>query len=63
MDYMMYYMDEAKRVISTGDYTEVANPTLDIIRKITALGVSCMEDNGVTWRKNPDAKVKGYHGS
>ena len=49
--YMDDYLREAKTVASR-TWGETADPkTLDIIRKITALGVVCMEQNGVVERK------------
>jgi|WetSurMetagenome_2_1015567.scaffolds.fasta_scaffold58665_4 hypothetical protein len=49
--YMYDYLDEAKHLVSRGSYEDCFSPTLEVIRKVTALGVACMEDNGAIERK------------
>jgi len=49
--YMFDYLDEAKHLLSRYDTNTVYEEVLSTIRKITALGVSCMEDNGFIERK------------
>ncbi len=45
--YMKSYLDEAIHQIS---HTAGDKGALDILRKVTALGVACMEDNGAVER-------------
>jgi hypothetical protein len=48
--YMEHYMLEARRIAST-TWGPAAKPAiLDVLRKVTALGVACMEDNGAPRR-------------
>lgn len=46
--FMEHYLQEARRLASTTDLTDVVNENnvLDFVRKVAALGVVCMEDNG-----------------
>jgi hypothetical protein len=48
--YMDDYVQQAKRVASTTWGPDAKIKTLDMIRKVTALGVACMEQNGVVPR-------------
>jgi hypothetical protein len=48
--YISHYTDEARRVASKTWGPACKPLTLDVIRKITALGVACMEANGVVYR-------------
>lgn len=66
--YMEDYLQEARRVASRTWGPDAKPATLDIVRKVTALGVACMEDNGAIPRKlitNGDlaAGVKAARGS
>lgn len=49
--YMDVYLDEAKRLAATTWGPDVQNKVLDFIRKVTALGVACMEENGAPRRE------------
>ena len=51
--YMEAYLEMARRKASTKDLTVAVNHTdvMDFIRKVTALGVVCMEDNGAPRRE------------
>ena len=49
--YMQHYMTEAVKAATT---QAGALPTLEAIRKVTALGVSCFEQHGVPFREKPD---------
>lgn len=54
--YMEYYLVEARRLISTQDDPKASRDALDVLRKVTALGVVCMEENGAVKRVfHPDA--------
>jgi len=48
--YMDDYVQQAKRVASTTWGPAAKLKTLDMIRKVTALGVACMEQNGAVAR-------------
>lgn len=48
--YMEDYLNEAKHVASRVWGPEAHMQILDIVRKVTALGVACMEQNGVVKR-------------
>lgn len=48
--YMESYLNEAKEVASRVWGPECRPAILDIVRKVTALGVVCMEQNGVVTR-------------
>jgi len=49
--YMQYYMNEATKAATTkaGPY-----PALEMLRKVTALGVACFEQHGVQFREESD---------
>jgi hypothetical protein len=49
--YMDDYLQQAKHVAATTWGPDCKVKTLDILRKVTALGVACMEQNGVVPRK------------
>ncbi len=51
--YMEHYLEEARKRASTKDQNVPINhkDTLDFIRKVTALGVVCMEENGAPHRE------------
>lgn len=51
--FMDDYMRVAKHVNSTDWSPECAVRTLDIIRKVVALGVACMEEHGAPFRVMP----------
>lgn len=48
--YMEHYLTEARRVSSTHPDPEAVFLALELVRKVTALGVSCMEQNGAPRR-------------
>lgn len=48
--YMEDYIAEARNVASRTWGPDATTKSLDIIRKVTALGVACMEQNGVVAR-------------
>lgn len=50
--YMEHYLQEARRLASTT--AEDNRTVLDFVRKVTALGVACMEDNGAPFRLEPE---------
>lgn len=49
--YMEDYLNEARKVASRTWGSSSKEMTLDVIRKVTALGVVCMEQNGAPIRK------------
>ena len=49
--YMENYLNEAKHVAARVWGPECRPRILDIVRKVTALGVSCMEQNGAPRRE------------
>ena len=49
--YMEHYLTETRRLLSTQASPKAEQDGLDFIRKVTALGVACMEQNGVVKRK------------
>lgn len=49
--YMDAYLNEAKRVASSVWGPECKPAVMEIVRKVTALGVACMEQNGAPQRK------------
>lgn len=53
-EFLLYiddYVQQAKRVASTTWGPDAKTKTLDMIRKVTALGVACMEQNGAAPRE------------
>jgi len=50
--YMQDYLDEAKHTVSRASDEEIGTKALEIIRKITAMGVACMEQNGAISRQH-----------
>lgn len=48
--YMDDYVLQAKRIAATTWGPDAKTKTLNVIRKITALGVACMEQNGAVPR-------------
>lgn len=56
--YMDAYMHDAKQVASKTWGPQATIKTLDLIRKITALGVACMEQNGAVERS---FKIRTVH--
>ncbi len=49
--FMEHYLHEARRLASTTPDGNVE--VLDFVRKVTALGVACMEQNGAPRRAEP----------
>ena len=49
--YMEDYLREAKQILSRGHIKEVRPRAMHTIRKITAMGVCCMEQNGAPVRE------------
>lgn len=49
--YMRDYTEEAMHLCSRGSDEDVAYTVLSIVRKVTALGVACMERHGAPPRK------------
>ena len=49
--YMEDYLNEAKHVASRVWGAEARPAIMDIVRKVVALGVACMEQNGAVPRK------------
>lgn len=49
--YMEYHLGEAKRLLSIEHHEQARLNGLDAIRKVTALGVACMEQNGIVQRE------------
>lgn len=48
--YMEHYLGEARRLLSTQANPKAAQDGLDVVRKVAALGVSCMMQNGIVPR-------------
>lgn len=48
--YMKVYLDETISISAHTWGPEAKPKTLDFVRKVTALGVACMEQNGVVYR-------------
>ena len=48
--FMEHYLTDARRLISTQGEPKASQDGLDFIRKVVALGVVCMEQNGVVPR-------------
>jgi hypothetical protein len=48
--YMEHYLGEARRLLSTQASPKADEDGLDFVRKVTALGVCCMEQNGIVPR-------------
>lgn len=48
LTFMQHYLSEAIKKVST---TEVDSCALEEVRKITAIGVVCMEQNGIRHRE------------
>lgn len=61
--YMDAYMHDAKQVASKTWGPQATIKTLDLIRKITALGVACMEQNGAVRRVCKLRIIKDMKGS
>ena len=57
--YMQHYLTEAIRALSTQD-GEAGG--LNILRKVTALGVACMEENGAPPRMVPNNSPSLHNG-
>ncbi len=59
--FMEHYLSEARRLESTledgGNDMFKGEGSLDFVRKVTALGVACMEQNGA-----PEREVPSYSG-
>jgi hypothetical protein len=49
--YMEHYLDEARRQLSTQKSPRAEADGLEFVRKVTALGVVCMEQNGAPQRE------------
>jgi hypothetical protein len=54
--YMQDYLNEAQHIASRTWGPEATHQCLDIMRKITAMGVACQEQNGIVER-NPIWKM------
>jgi hypothetical protein len=52
---MEHYLNEAKAAFTSGKPTADSD-TMDAIRKVTASGVCCMEQNGVVYREDSEPK-------
>lgn len=48
--YMQDYLTEAQHVVTRNTEPHASDSALHIIRKVTAMGVACMEQNGVMSR-------------
>jgi hypothetical protein len=48
--YMEHYLQEARRLLSTQASPKATRDGLDFVRKVTAMGVACMEQNGLVER-------------
>ena len=61
--YIEDYLNEAKHVVSRRADPEGSSRALDILRKVGAMCVACMEQNGCTVREKPDPRrVMDEHG-
>lgn len=49
--YMQTYLDEARKVASHTWGPNAAIATMDVLRKVVALGVACMEEHGAPQRQ------------
>lgn len=49
--YMEQYLHEARRLVSTQVDPKASDDALEFVRKVTAMGVACMEQNGAPQRK------------
>ena len=49
--YMEYYLQETRRIASTTWGPSAKPATLEFVRKVTALGVACMEKHGAPHRE------------
>jgi hypothetical protein len=57
--YMEHYLGEARCLLSTQGDPKAVHDGLDFVRKVTALGVACMEQNGVVERAGLDVAEPG----
>lgn len=48
--YMEHYLQEARKFLSTQGEPKASEDGLDFIRKVTAMGVNCMMQNGYVRR-------------
>lgn len=48
--YMEHHLTEARRLITTQGDPKASRDALDVLRKVIALGVVCMEQNGAVER-------------
>lgn len=48
--FMLDYLDQARHDVSRNPEPHAAKLGLDALRKVTAMGVACMEQNGVVKR-------------
>ena len=61
--FMEDYLNETKHILSRRAEQDVITRALDNVRKIAAMCVACMEQNGCTIREKPDPrKVMEDHG-
>lgn len=61
--YIEDYLNEAKHLLSRGAEQDIASRALDNMRKIAAMAVACMEQNGCSIREKPDPrKIMEEHG-
>jgi hypothetical protein len=51
--YMQDYLDEARKQLSRNPEPEASRLALHTVRKVTALGVACMEQLGAPERETP----------
>jgi hypothetical protein len=49
--YMEHYLHESRRLLSTQASPKAIHDGLDFVRKVTAMGVACMEQNGIVPRR------------
>ena len=56
--YMDYYLTETKKIATTTWGPEAKPAILEFIRKVTALGVACMEQHGAPQRKGFEREVR-----
>ena len=49
--FMQDYLQEAQHILSRESVTTGNSKAMDIMRKVTAMGVSCMEQNGAPLRQ------------
>lgn len=58
--YMEDYINEAKRIVSRRPDPEAVEFALHTVRKVGAMAVACLEQNGVRSRNAEGPRVVGY---